>query len=180
IARLARKSLTSFCHWSAPSSTPTKTLVIRSVSTLWGKPPTYSKAAMRQRMRVGASERLVKQAKRMRETLRIARKPKNLCLTLMPDSGFLIRKFAPVKLQLLSRSGFVADHGPFASTRRTQRMHEGFELRDAAGIAQWPEASEHTHAVSAMTLLKPGANLLLVGVDFAPFVFARLRRRCSL
>ena len=40
---------------------------MRSVSTARGSPPKYSKAAMRQRMRLGASARLMKQAKRMRE-----------------------------------------------------------------------------------------------------------------
>ena len=69
--RLAMKSLKPACHCKPPASSPlsplTNTLFMRSVSTRWGTPPKYSKAAMRQRMRVGASARLVKQAKRIRE-----------------------------------------------------------------------------------------------------------------
>ena len=98
----------------------------------------------------------------------------------MPDSPFLIGEFSPVKLELLPWSSFIADHGTFAGTSRTQRANELLELRDAAGIAQRPETFEHADAVGAVILLDPGPNLLLVGVELPPFVLAFFGRGRSL
>src|SRR6266480_4632546 len=63
----AMKSAKSGFHLGTLPSISNNTLFMRSVSAALGSPPKYSKASIKQRIIVGASQRLTKVTKRMRE-----------------------------------------------------------------------------------------------------------------
>src|SRR6266568_3949703 len=63
----ATKSAKSGFHLGTLPSISNNTLFMRSVSATLGSPPKYSKASIKQRIIVGASQRLTKVTKRMRE-----------------------------------------------------------------------------------------------------------------
>src|SRR6266705_2401621 len=74
-------------------------------------------------------------------------------IELVRSPFLLVDKLAPVKLDLLSRLGLVADHGSMPLVLWAQGMDKGFEHAQAPSVAHRLQTRQHGLAIVAVVLL---------------------------
>ena len=87
----------------------------------------------------------------------------------MIAADLIIAKLAPVKLHLLTRRRFIATHRKVSGFGWAQRLDKGFELADAAGIAEDAQAVMHGGTIEQMILLHPAADLFFERIQLHGF-----------
>jgi len=95
-------------------------------------------------------------------------------IELARDSVLLILELSPIKLDLLTGPGLIANHGSAAADWRTQRMHKGFEHTQASRVAHLQQTRQHRLTVVAVIFRDPPPHLLFERIEFGAAIGPRM------